>query len=343
MLIECDVLPGLKPFLEQEIVERFGKKARIIKDNDNEAVRLEFSGELADLLGLRVAAAVYDLESFDIRGPNALLKDNNFVRIVTAIKKAEALHEPGAFKSFRFSAAGHTTQVFKDLRKDIALVTGLKYEDDDGEMLLRVRPAVIARDGWEVLVRLSPRPLSARLWRVVDMPGALNATIAAAMVMLTDPKPSDRFINLMSGSGTLLIERGLASPAEKIMGVDNDDKAIGASIKNIRAAGLGQTIKAMKMNVSALHLPDGGFNKLCADLPWGQLIGSSEENKELYPIVLTEAARVAVLGADFIVLTHDMALFERVVRQQEDWILKQEIQVLQGGQHPKIYHLRRAE
>ena len=79
--------------------------------------------------------------------------------------------------------------------------------------MLRVRKADIRRDGWEVLIRLTPRPLSAREWRVCNMEGALNATIAAAMIEMTDPSARrPRVFNLMCGSGTLLIETTAACP-----------------------------------------------------------------------------------------------------------------------------------
>ena len=42
-------------------------------------------------------------------------------------------------------------------------------------------------EGWEALVRLTPRPLSARPWRVCNLPGALDATAAHAMARLSAP------------------------------------------------------------------------------------------------------------------------------------------------------------
>jgi hypothetical protein len=39
------------------------------------------------------------------------------------------------------------------------------------------------------------------------MPGAVNAALAHAIALLTEPEPADRLLNLCCGSGTLLIER----------------------------------------------------------------------------------------------------------------------------------------
>lgn len=65
----------------------------------------------------------------------------------------------------------------------------------------------LGRDGWDVLVRLSTFPLSARSWRAEGYHAAVNATVAAAMVRLSQPRSGDRVVNLMCGSGTILVER----------------------------------------------------------------------------------------------------------------------------------------
>src|SRR5581483_7823655 len=100
----------------------------------------------------------------------------------------------------RIDAAGADSPTFRRLAAELATRTGLADDPATGDLLLRIRPAA---GGWEVACRLSPRPLSTRAWRVRDIPFALNATIAAAMVEMTEPRPQDRFANLLCGSGTL--------------------------------------------------------------------------------------------------------------------------------------------
>ena len=48
-----------------------------------------------------------------------------------------------------------------------------------------------------------------------------------------------------------------------------------------------------------LPFPENSFDVITADLPWGQLIGSHQENEWLYPAVLAEAARVIAQGGRF--------------------------------------------
>ncbi|PZS02444.1 MAG: hypothetical protein DLM69_04080, partial [Candidatus Chloroheliales bacterium] len=93
--------------------------------------------------------------------------------------------------------------------------------------------------GWEVLTRISPRPLVTRAWRVSNMPGALNATVAYAMVKLTKPRPDDVFLNLACGSGSLLIERLATVRARLAIGCDIDRAALNHAAANLAAFSYG--------------------------------------------------------------------------------------------------------
>lgn len=175
------------------------------------------------------------------------------------------------------------------------------------------------------------------------MPGAVNATIASAMISLTSPQKTDRYINLMCGSGTLLIERMQFGKPENIVGVDTSRESLAMAAANIHAAGLPKDIRLERMDATALKgIPDASFNKLVADVPWGQLIGTHTQNTELYPALLHEASRIAEPYADFIVLTHDMVRFEKILETNNfGWTTKSMYQVSQGGKHPTIYHLKK--
>jgi 23S rRNA G2445 N2-methylase RlmL len=175
------------------------------------------------------------------------------------------------------------------------------------------------------------------------MAGALNSTIAAAMIELTEPQAEDRFLNLRCGSGTLLIERQQHSPAKLIIGGDLTGAALEQARQNITAAGLKRKIRLLQLDGSRTPLPTGSFDVICADLPWGQLVGSHTDNAALYPAFLAETARLAVPGARLAVLTHELKLMERLIRKQTGiWRLVQAISIFQGGLHPKIYLFEKA-
>jgi tRNA (guanine6-N2)-methyltransferase len=274
------------------------------------------------------------------RRPSALLGDTRLFDQVDAVRR---LHPPGAFRSFRLSAPGRDSAALRRLREQLTERTGLPEDPDDGELFLRIRRArQPGADGWEVLVRLSPRPLSARAWRTFNLPGALNATIAAAMVELSRPLASDRVLNLMCGSGTILIERLTRGRAALAAGCDLDPVALAGTSANLDAAGLGGAVVLGRMDATALALRDAWFRVLLADLPYGHRVGSHQANAALYPAVLAEAARVTAPGGVMVVVTHELRLFERCLQGARGWwSVERAVQVYQKGHHPVVYRLQR--
>jgi len=253
-----------------------------------------------------------------------------------------SLHADNTFSGLRISAAGSDSSVFAALIDQLCRETGLPYDDENGDLLLRVRPSALTDGGWEVLIRLTPRQLATRLWRVHNMPGALNATIAAAMIEITQPRPTDRFLNMMCGSGTLLVERLQRGPAALAVGCDIDANALIGARLNLEAGKVADKALLCAWDATQLPFVEGSFNVICADLPWGQLVGSHIDNAALYPKMLTEAARLATPAAHLILLTHEIALFERILPSfAEMWELQDMIKVLQGGLHPRVYVMGR--
>lgn len=331
-LIEAEALPGLAPVVAAEIVRVFGARAgpAVV---DETSVRCELRGALGDLLELRTAVAAYLVRTYDVPRPKALLGDQHLRALLAQIDDARQV---APFTSFRFGAAGRESSVFARLAAAVAHDSGLAHDADAGELLLRVRPAAA---GWEVLARLSPRPLSARAWRVRDVPGALNATIAAAMVELAAPTPTDRVLNLMCGSGTLMIERAQRMAASRLVGVDTDVAVLDAARENLGAA----AVVAPLVRADARSLPWAGaaFDVVLADPPYGHRMGSHAENDGLYPSLLAEAARVTRRGARLVLITHELRRFESVLRVTDQWRVSSELQVFQKGHHPKIWVLDR--
>jgi predicted RNA methylase len=342
-LCEAEVVTGLKPLAAAELRARFGGRVALLDKAKPEEIPFQFNGSLPELAALRKTAAVYLVQHYAIPRPQALLGHQHLTQLLKLISTVRSMHPAGTFTTFRIAAAGSDSSVFQRIKGEIASATGMMPQDEEGDLLLRVRKADLQRDGWEVLVRLTPRPLATRAWRVCNMEGALNATIASAMLQLTEPQRDDRVFNLMCGSGTLLVERLLLAPAAVIGGCDSDPIALRCAADNVRAAGFLDQVDLFEMDVANLPLPDGCIDVVCADLPWGQLVGSHEANTALYPKVLREAARIAAPGARAVFITHEIRLMERVLRDQADrWQVRQEIRVFQGGLHPRIYLLDRA-
>lgn len=338
---EAEVAPGLEEFVRAELLDRFAGAVSLHPAGKPGTIRFGYAGDLRNLLALCTAGSVSLVEPFAVPRPLALLGHQHFRRLLAAVREALALHPTGAFSTLRISAAGEGSAVYDRLRAALGAETGLAPTLDAGDLLIRVRRPP-SGDGFEAAVRLSPRPLSARPWRVCDLPGALNGAVARVLAGLTQPRPDDDYLNLACGSGTLLVERLEAAPARSALGVDTDPAALECARANLRASGHDRAVRLEPWDAGELPLSDASVSALCGDLPWGHRTGSHAGNVALYPRLLAEAARVAVDGARLVLLTSEARLFERVLGEQADaWSEQRTIRFEMDGVRLRAYVLER--
>jgi 23S rRNA G2445 N2-methylase RlmL len=334
--IEADVLEGLEEFAYDELEYRLGQSVRFEASERPGALRFSYAGDLAALLALRSVVAVYLVLEYDIPRPKALLGNVQIGELSRAIEAALDLAPAGSYASLRLSAAGEDSAVLTRLKDQLAQRFGLAVSADEGDLLLRLRRAA-GRDGWEVLVRLTPRPLATRAWRVCNFPGSLNATLAHAIAAMTAPAPRDTLLNIACGSGTLLIEWLALSRARQAIGCDTDPAALECARSNLQAAGYADEVRLEEWDAGALPLPDASVDVIVGDLPFGQLISTHRQNEEFYPRALAEAARVARRGARMALLTHEVRLLERTAeRYADEWRVREVLRVRSGGMTPRV-------
>lgn len=336
---EAEIIHGLEPFAVDELRHVRGGKSVVLPSADPEAVRFRYRGNVASLHTLRTVMAVYLVRHYPIPRPKSLLDRQQFQTLLSQINAVRQQKPRLPFRTFRISAAGHQSAVFQRIKQEIAANTGLTLAEDEADLLIRVRPAGASGQGWEVLCRLTPLPLSTRWWRAADMEGALNSTIAAAMARLTRPTPADRVLNLMCGSGTLLVERLLGRPAAAA-GFDIDPAHLALAAGNLRSAGVAAELACA--DAADLPCADRRFNVLLADPPWGQLVGTHEAVRAVYPAMMREAARVAEPDARLVLVTNQIRLFEQTVADQRHlWRLEGMHKLVYKNTRPRIYLLRR--
>jgi predicted nicotinamide N-methyase len=338
---EVDVLDGLVPIAAEELRRRYGTRVRVTASL-TASIRFTLRSDLRGLFLLRSVIAAYRVLQFSVPRPKALLGHEHFERIVETALAVVRLSPHGAFRTLRVSAAGEQSTVLTRLKDELALRLGLQPTDGDADLLLRLRRAP-SNGGWEVLVRVTPRPLATRAWRVCNFAGAPNAALAYAVMTLTRPTPHDEVLNLCCGSGTLVIERLAISRARSVIGCDLDPAALVCARQNARAAGVEREMRLEQWDATSLPLPAASVSVLCADLPFGQLVGSHRENEVLYPQIVAEATRVAVPGARMALLTHELRLLERAMTTvQGAWEHLQTVRVRSGGMTPGIFVYQRA-
>ncbi len=332
---EAEVAPGIEEFAKRELRATLGSKLTWMRPVRAGFLRFGCRGQPARLNRLRSVIALYAVHHFDIPRPRAFLGNQHFTRLCEILKVALDDFD-GSANSFGIGAAGSDSPVMLRLRVQLGDALGLPYaEEGKGQLYMRLLRG--DRGGWDALLRTSPAPLSKRAYRDVNVPGALNASVAYAMTRLARAPSLAMVVNLCSGSSTILIEHALSQPSHRALAIDLDADRLAAGKCNAAAANCPH-ITHLLGDASATPLPRQRADLLYADLPFGNLIGTHADNERLYPAILREAARLARPTAKFIVLTHEIKLLRRCLRGS-DWRIVDEHPITLSGLHPRIFVL----
>lgn len=332
--IEAEVAFGLEDFAKEEIAQQTLQPITLRSG----ALVFDHSEDFASLFSLRTVNSLYMLLNFAVPRPRALLGHEHMTRLMQAVALVRRQSHPQMFHTFSISAAGSDSSVMQRLKEEISRTTGLGQSGDNGDLLIRIRPAA---EGWDVLLRLTPRPLATRRWRTCNFEGALNGPVAYCMARMTQPHSEQTYVNIACGSGTLLIERLTCGPAKALIGIELEPSALACAHINIGAASADHAVHLIQGDAAALPLPTASVDALTADLPFGNLVGSHQNNLILYPAVLEEAARIAKPDARFALISHEVRLLENLLSRMPGWSVEDTLKVELRGLHPRIFLLRR--
>ncbi|NJM05890.1 RNA methyltransferase [Candidatus Gracilibacteria bacterium] len=171
--------------------------------------------------------------------------------------------------------------------------------------------ATLLQDELICAVRLSGAEMRQR-GKLKHLPASLRPALAAAMVMLSRPEPSDVFLDPMAGAGTLLVERAAAGPFRAIYGGDINKEAVNAMREN--AYGIKGDVTMQQWDVRKLPLDDASVTKVVVNLPFGRQIADETVIPGLYQAALGEIQRVLRPGGRLITLSADGRLVDEARR-----------------------------
>ncbi len=340
---EASVIEGLESIAQQELHHRFGSQAHLLRSPEAGSGVLQFTygGSPRNLLQLKTVVSLFWARTFAVPRPRALMGHQNFQLLLVQIDQVRKLSPKNAYRTVYLAAAGSESSVMQRLVEEIARETGLAVSYEEGDLLIRLRRPLDGSDGWDALVRMTPRPLSVRSWRVCDYKGALNAAAAHGLALLTQPRPEDVFLNIACGSGSILIERANIMPVRLAIGCDTSPEALDCARANVAASGKAARIRLAPWDARSLPLADGSVDVICSDLPFGHYIGTHQENVDLYPQILNEAARVAGPDARCVLLTHEVRLMTNLLENSADWSVQDVLTLTLNGLHPRVFIIKR--
>lgn len=348
MQVVLTTLSGVAPYLQRELARTPAFAGAWIEAKSDTELTVEVSRNptmVSAISGLRTAVAAYLPVTSAAPRPLGLVSSEAIAQLDDALETIAWQRPRVRFSGLRVEAAGRESEVMTRLAATYAERAGVPVTDD-GDLQVRVRRS---GPGWQALIRMSPRPLATRSWRTERYPGAVNATIAAAVIEELGVSPTDRFADLMVGSGTLVIERMARGKAHQLVAVDASSQAMEVLERHLRAARQPGRVRSVEADVASVGFGDdediqpGSFTHLVANPPWGELLGDHEANETLYPTLLDAVDRLGTVDVRAGVLTHDIARFERVLAADPRWRVAARPQFFAKGHRPRLFVLQRSE
>lgn len=261
-----------------------------------------------------------------------------------------------AFKTFKIRCAGSDSPEAISIQNFISDTYKLKISEDADLDTYIHKPSEL----WEVGVRVTSRPLSVRDYKTEHIKGGINPTVAYAMntfaladmnlsaidsthvsptatTMIPNSVPvAFSYLNVCSGSATLLIEAGIEisiqdneignkaserKPQCKLIGFDIDKKTNSLAIQNIKKAGF---IKSIQIKTSDLQdKPDFGmFDAIVSDLPFGMQISKGSDLSKLYKDFVAYATMQLDPQGVLVVYTTETETFEQALHNTNFYVEK---------------------
>lgn len=338
-------IKGLNSIAEAEIKEKL--KDFVILRQERGFIFIDYNGHPRRLLDLRSIEDIFYV----------LIDETGFTRSRSTLS---TLEEKMKFASFEdglkyhaqlYSKAKRTTfQVFThvygrfnfrriDLDKVVSRTIALKFNKwkaTHGVAKIEFDVRLFKSGELILSLRLSNKFFSNRKYKEIELPGALKPTAAYAMVQMSSPNENDVFVDPFCGSGTILMERSLVGPAQKILGYDRDANVVETAQANCAAR---ENIALQVGEAQKLSLPDGSVDVIATNPPFGKTF---TQDANLFTDFLSAAARVLKSGGRLVVLNGDILGFETALKKAgSGFELKQKTDINLLGEEARIWVLEK--
>ena len=311
--IKLAFIMGLREVVLNEISRL--ASLRVIKE-EGDYIYLDFVQNLAAIKRLRSVSRAYIVMQNSKYSPFYIFNHKsilgNLIEIIINGNKDK-------FKTFKITCAGSDSPRVRGIAEYIQRMYGL-IEKEESDMKIHIIKKL--DEIWEIGVQITSRPLSSRDYKVKNMSGAMDSTIAYAVNSLCELENVDSYLNIFSGSATLLIEASQCYPnLKQLIGFDNNKKSISLAIQNIKKAGLIKKIQLKERNI--FDKPDlGKFDVITSDLPFGMVISKNEDLENLYQCFIEYCQKTLSPGGKLVVYTSKYEILKKIILESEFKIVK---------------------
>ncbi len=303
ILLKLTFISGLKEIVLAELLQY--PKIKIVNYQED-SVFIAFTNDFETLRKLRSITNIYVVKTQNDLNPYFISRHKSVLGelIDIVLKKS---HD--TFNTFTISCAGSDSAEVKEIKKYITITYKLT-ESDAADLEIFIGKS---SSFWEVGVRIMARPLSLRDYKVEHLVGGLNPTIAYTMNSFCGLESKESYLNIFSGSATLLIEAGLSNKELSLVGFDIDGKRNALAVKNIKKAGL---IKSIQLKTADIfNMPDFGmFDVITSDLPFGMQISKDEDLEKLYGCFIEYAQQYLKPQGTLVLYTTEHEMLERLLK-----------------------------
>lgn len=310
--IKLAFITGLREIVLNEISQY--ANLRVIK-KEGDFIYLDFIQDFTQLARLRSVLRAYIIAQ-DLRYTPRYISNHksilgNLVAMIIENKKDK-------FKTFKIVCAGSDSPEVRGIVKYIQETYGLT-EEEEADMKIHI---IKTDNTWEIGVQITPRPLSLRGYKVIHMSGAMDPTIAYAMNSLCKLENANSYLNVFSGSATLLIEAGQCYPnLKQLIGFDNNKEHISLAIQNIKKAGLIKRIQLKERDIFDKPGLDK-FDVITSDLPFGMSISKNEDLENLYRCFIEYCQETLNHEGKLVIYTSEHEILGKTILESKFKIVK---------------------
>ncbi len=179
-------------------------------------------------------------------------------------------------------------------------------------------------------------------YRRKDLPASIHPATAAGIMELARPWLAEdaKVADPCCGSGTMLLERARMTPCQDLIGVDISRGAIEAAKENFRAA---RRPGRFLVKDCTRWKPPEPQDEIISNLPFGNRVGSHENNTALYRKLVSNLPNWLRPGGVAILYTMEIQLLQQLAEQQPELMIEKIHRTEAGGLRPAIFIIRKIE